>query len=95
MEIQSLVSSLTKNKPNMWELVILIILGIILYDIKSVKTSVSNHITETTKKIDTLNLNTNQRFDNLNTNSNKRFDNLNTRFDDIYKILLDTKQNKK
>ena len=58
--------------------------------IQPIKEILTNHITDTNKKIDDLRQETNSRFDKLN----ERFDRLNERFDSLYELLLKDKQNK-
>ena len=52
-------------------------------DIKHIQKDLSNHITDTNKKIDNLRQETNSRFDNLRQETNSRFDRLSDRFDKL------------
>ncbi len=56
--------------------------------IKPIEKLLTNHITETNKKIETLNTETNKKIDKLS----DRIDQLSNRFDKLYELLLKQKK---
>ena len=74
--LATLFSSLDKKIPIAWILLILLIFVVI--KINSIDHKLSNHITDTNKKIEHL---------------TNRFDKLSDRFDRLYELLLKEKQN--
>ncbi len=74
-----------------WAVMMFVILIYIMLDIRYIRRDLSNHITDTNKKIDDLQLSTNNKIEKLD----QKIDNLNNRFDKLYQILLKDKQSSK
>ena len=93
--IASFLSSVDKKAPLSWILLILIVLVLfnqtkMKQDISFIKTDLNNHITETNKKIDKHS----DRLFETNKKIDKQREHFDTRFDRLYELLLQDKQNK-
>ena len=89
MNLSNILSVFSQAVP-VWDVAVLICLVIIFRDLKHLKELLSNHVTDTNKKIDELKMDTAKKIDELKIDTAKRLD----KFEDSVKTELKEIKNK-